>query len=173
MRKDSHDNVIVGQVNNIAQLTIIYENQYSYNNGEFSVVFNKEFDAIACSKDITQTDLRVLIHMVTNMDRNNRITVTIDEVASSTHCSRSSIYRALNKLVNMQIICQKAGSSHEKLFELSSKLINPRLAFHGNSRKLKKHILPELLSPDGKTGLIPGTVLEPYEEFWNDNDGGE
>jgi len=67
--------------------------------------------------------------------------------------SMRTVYRAINTLIAMQLICQKQ-SGHNSMFCLSDKIINPRIAFKGNTTRMNKYMIPPILSPDGKTPLI-------------------
>ena len=55
----------------------------------------------------------------------------------------------------MHVICKKEGARNRSLYELSDKILNPRFAFKGNTRKLRKDDMPILLEPGTSAPLIP------------------
>lgn len=154
-------------VNNIAQLNIIIREKGLYNNGDFIPVFTKEYEAILTNAPISDKTIRILGVLICNVDNNNRITSSAQEIAKKLNCNKSTVYRALNTLERMHIICHN-GDKRGGKYELSTKLMNPRLAFYGNTRRLVKEQLPLILSSDGETPLLPDVCRIPALDFDED-----
>lgn len=147
-------------INNIAEINIVIAERGIHNNGDFIPVFTREYEAILSNDKMTDKTARILGILICNVDNNNRITTSIQEIAEELKCNNSTVYRALKTLEEMQIIC-RSGDRHGGKYELSTKLMNPRLAFYGNTRKLIKDKLPLLMRPDGKTPLLPEVCMIP------------
>ena len=154
-------------INNIAQINIVVADKGLYNNGDFIPVFTQEYEAILSNEKITDKTARILGILICNVDSNNRITTSIRDVAKELKCNESTVYRALKILERMQIICH-SGNKHGRKYELSTKLMNPRLAFYGNTRRLVKEQLPLLMTPDGETPLLPNVCMIPAVDFLNE-----
>ena len=138
---------------NIAQVNILLDpTRSSYTNGMFIPVFQGALGEIA-KLNLKGDTLRVLLLILANIDEKNNICLSLKDIAEDLKCSLSSVYRAIRELETMQIICHK-GDRHGKRYELSSKLVNPRLAYRGNTRYLRKESLPLLLTPDGQKPLL-------------------
>ena len=124
-------------------------------NGFYVLVFQSELDALIQNRDVTLSDLRVLFYLIAHVDNSNCITVTVKDISIELHLSHVSVYRALATLINMQLICERADRRNGRKYELTTKLVNPRLAFWGTSTKLNKNATPPILAPDGLTPLLP------------------
>ena len=150
----------------IAQIQIVTSRCSSYENGTFLTVFQRELAALVETKEMKLNDYRILLLMMANVDNNNCITISIKGITSILDCNISSVYRTLQKLERMRIICLK-GSTIDRDFrkyELSQRLINPRLAYFGNTLELRKHNLPYLTHSDGVTPLLE-QWHEPHPDF--------
>lgn len=141
---------------NIAQLNIYVSDRVlpHVNNGYYTLVFQEELDAIVRNEKVSGSTFRVLGFLIAHVDNKNFITVSSKELAGALHYSPPTIYRALDSLIKMQLICKAPGRGGNR-YELTSKLLNPRLAYYGNSQKLIKAGAPIIMCPDGNTPLIP------------------
>lgn len=152
-------------VTNIAQVNIVLDTSpYGYHNGDFIPVFQDALYEVAKLPTLNGQTIRVLLLILSCVDDKNSINLTITEIANELGCSYSSVYRAIRDLETMNIICHK-GDRRGRKYELTSKLVNPRLAYRGNTRKLKKDHLPILFQTDGITPLLPDSVVVPDIEF--------
>lgn len=145
-------------INNLAQINIqnvVYADRSSYNNGHFIPVFQDAIRAIACNPFVKPGTLRVLDYILGTVDENNCFFQELADIASSIGCSEDTVERAIKQLVSMHVICKKEGARDRSLYELSDKILNPRLAFKGNTRKLRKDDMPVLLTPETVAPLIP------------------
>ena len=151
---------------NIAQVNIVLDpSQGVYQNGMFIPVFQDALMEVAKLTTLKGATLRVLLYILSCVDEKNNINVTMAEISSELGCSYSSVNRAITVLEDMNIICRHKGDRRGRKFELTTKLVNPRLAYRGNTRYLRKEGLPLLLKPDGDTPLIPEVVAIPALEF--------
>ena len=148
------------------QIQIITCPTNSYNNGPFVAVFQVELGAVAESKELKLNDLRVLLFMMASVDSSNCIITSVEMISRRLDCATQSVYRALRKLEKMHILChQKTIDRGINKYELTLNMINPRLAYHGNTRKLMKQCLPLITKEDGKTPLISGEIKAVIPEF--------
>lgn len=149
--------------NNLAQINInaIVLDSGSYHNGHFIPVFQDAIIAIACDSSVKSGTLRVLFYILGKVDEHNNICLEVADIVNSLATSDDTVYRAIKQLTDMQVICRKAGARARSLYTLSDKILNPRVAYKGNTRKLKKDSLPLLLTPDGEHPLIPSDFPSP------------
>lgn len=149
---------------NLAQIniqTIVYADSSSYNNGHFTPVFQDAILAIACNPDVKPGTRRVLEYILGTVDENNCFNEELTDIANHLGCSEDTVERAIKQLVSMHIICKKEGARDRSLYELSDKILNPRFAFKGNTRKLRKDAMPVLLAPGTEAPLIPSLFNNP------------
>lgn len=153
----------------IAQIQIITGHQSNYENGHFLAVFQLELAALAEGTDLKLTDYRILLMMMAYVDNYNCISISTKGIAARLGCAISTVYRTLQKLESMKIICLKSDTIDRDIrkYELSQRLINPRLAYHGNTKHLRKNRLPLLTKPDGVTPLLE-QILEPSPNYLNE-----
>lgn len=145
-------------INNMAQINIqniVYADRSSYNNGHFIPVFQDAIRAIACNSSVKPGTRRVLDYILGTVDENNCFYEELSDIASNLGCSEDTVERAIKQLVSMHVICKKEGARDRSLYELSDKILNPRFAFKGNTRKLRKDDMPILLDPGAVVPLIP------------------
>lgn len=143
---------------NLAQINIqnvVYADRSSYNNGHFIPVFQDAIRAIACNSSVKPGTRRVLDYILGTVDENNCFYEELSDIASNLGCSEDTVERAIKQLVSMHVICKKEGARDRSLYELSDKILNPRFAFKGNTRKLRKDDMPILLDPGAEVPLIP------------------
>lgn len=153
------------------QIQIITCPTNTYNNGPFVAVFQVELGAVAMSKELKLNDHRVLELMISCVDNTNCIITSVDNISHQLDCAPQSVYRALRKLERMHILCHhKTIDRGIHKYELNLSMINPRLAYHGNTRKLVKQCLPLITKGDGKTPLISGEVPGVIPDFVDDDD---
>lgn len=155
-------------VTNIAEINIVLADRAVYHNGGFIPVFQKELESIVINKGLTDKTLRVLVLILCYVDENNRISISGDEMSRMLNCNRSTIYRALNVLVKMNVICKSKSDS--RVYVLRPQLLNPRLAFKGNTKRLLKENLPLLMAPDGETLLLPDAKFIEAPNFLFDQE---
>lgn len=148
------NNISVSVVNINA---IRVENHGSYHNGAFIPVFQSAIQAIACDQNIKNRTIRILLYIIGNVDENNCFCSSIKNIAVVLNCSEDTVERAIKQLISMNIICRKEESRERSLYELSDKVLNPRVAFKGNTRKLCLDGLPLLLGSEGKEQLLPSS----------------
>lgn len=138
-----------------------------YENGTFVAVFQDAILAISRQKAISGNVVKVLLFILSLVDANNHVIINKKEIAEALDCDASTVYKSIKVLEKMRIIGADANS---RGFTVAMNVINPRLAYHGNTRHLRKTYLPELLAPDGKTPLIPGTIYLPPLLLGDNND---
>lgn len=149
----------ITRITNIAQVNIVIgDGRMGYHNGPFIPVFQDALRALA-SIELTGVNSRVLLYILGSVDEKNCISVDVSDIAESLKCSRQSVYNSLRTLEKMQIICHR-GSSHGKEYELESKIVNPRLAYKGNTRKINCSAVPLLLEPETLTPILGDIIAE-------------
>ena len=153
-------NVVV----NLAQINInnvVVSNTFSYKNGAFIPVFQDAIRAFACNQEVKPGTRRVLEYILGTVDENNCFSEEINDIADNVGCSVDTVERGLSQLIQMQIICKKAGARNRSRYVLSDKILNPRMGFKGNTKKLCKNELPLLLDPQNGNPLIPSFNTDP------------
>ena len=153
-----------GAVVNMAQINInniVVSNTAIYRNGPFIPVFQDAIRAIACNTEVKPGTRRVLDYILGTVDENNCFNYGITDMASNLGCSVDTVERAMIQLVKMNIVCKKEGSRERSVYELSNKILNPRIAKKGNTRQLLKTDLPVLLDPTNGNPLIPTIFQDP------------
>ena len=150
----------------IAQIQIVTGRQNKYENGYYMAVFQRELAALVQDTDLKLNDYRILLLMMAYVDNNNCITISVKEITACLGCVKSTVYRTLQKLERMRIICLRSSTIDKdfRKYELSQRLINPRLAYYGNTQQLRKHNLPFILKADGVTPLLE-QWSEPNPDF--------
>jgi len=161
-------NVIVNKIETINVQAIVVDDQSGYHNGAFIPVFQDAILAIARNDAIKSGTLRVLCFILGTVDEKNRFVVEIKDIALYLKISDDTVSRAIKQLIEMNIICRVEGARDRSRYVLSDKILNPRVAYKGNTRKLNKDNLPILLVPGGKNPLIPEVFN--HSEFGEDFD---
>lgn len=157
---------------NITQINIVTTPGNSVrSNGKYIAVFQDALYFLSKDLGLKGVVLRLLLYLLATVDNTNRVNVDAQYIASLLKCDPSSVYRAIRQLTKMNIICHDEHLS-TKAFRLSREIINPRMAYWGNTLKLKKDILPELLNTQGES-LIPGTVMLLPSNFEHPNNEGD
>ena len=158
---------------NIAQLNIfVAERAMPWaHNGYYTLVFQRELDAIMRDKLMVDSQKIILMFLVAHVDNRNTIMIGVKEISDALGYSLVTVYRALDALIKMRLICRLGGRQGSRKYELTSKLLNPRLAFYGNSQKLIKSEVPTILCPDGKTPILPEDIY--WRELPGVEDGGD
>lgn len=154
----------IKNITNIALVNIgsfhIKGGRLGYNNGPFLPVFQKPLLALSKEEKVSGYILKVLIHILGSVDEKNRINITVAEIAKDIHCSKPTVYKALDTLEKMHIICHIEGRRGGK-YELDSKIVNPRLACKGSTLDLDLSTLPLLLKPlENETPLIDDVQID-------------
>jgi len=149
---------------NMAQINVqavVLPQSATYKNGPFIPVFQDALKAFACNEEVKPGTRRVLEYILGSVDENNCFSEELCDIATNLRCSEDTVERAIKQLVAMHIICKKAGARDRSIYELSDKNLNPRLAFKGNTKNLRKEILPILLEPNGLVPLLPDYFNDP------------
>ena len=154
-KRNDAPNVVITNLAQINIQKVVYADRSSYNNGHFIPVFQDAIRAIACNPDVKPGTRRVLDYILGTVDENNCFYEELADIANNLGCSEDTVERAIKQLVSMHIICKKEGARDRSLYELSDKILNPRFAFKGNTRKLRKDDMPILLEPGTSAPLIP------------------
>ena len=141
-----------------------------YFNGRFIPVFQDPLLAITCNKNVKPGTLRVLLYLISVVDDNNCISESVQSIANHLCISDDTVRRALTQLLQMQVICRKSDTGDRlDVYELTDKIMNPRLAYKGNTKLLNKAQLPNLLAPDSnaiyQVPLSLGDTILPSPDF--------
>lgn len=141
-----------------------------YYNGRFIPVFQDALLAIVCNENVKPGTIRVMNYLMSVVDEKNCITESVQTIANHLHISDDTVRRALSQLIQMQVLCRKSDTGDRcDVYALSDKLMNPRLAYKGNTRLLNKDFLPPLLSPmstaTNNVPLIVGDKILPSPDF--------
>lgn len=157
----NENNITVINIGNI-----IVSGRHGYNNGAFVPVFLDELYGISTNKNITDKAVRLLIFLIAKIEKDNLVDVRVNDIIAETDMSKSCAYRCLKQLIAMRLLCR--GESNTYHLPQYKRLISPRIAYYGNTRKIHKEKVPELLDP--KT-LLP-LVRKPNEwtPFFDDDD---
>lgn len=154
-KRNDAPNVVFANLAQINIQNVVYSDRSSYNNGRFIPVFQDAIRAIACNPSVKPGTRRVLDYIIGTVDENNCFYEELADIAINLGCSEDTVERAIKQLISMQVICKKEGARDRSLYELSDKILNPRIAFKGNTRKLRKEDMPILLEPGTSAPLIP------------------
>ncbi len=138
---------------------IIVNNTSIYKNGDFIPVFLEELYWLA--RRLNPLTLKVLIYLLSKIDKHNQVNVDVAELKDSLGIGSTTAYEAIADLKKMRILC-RAGETTKK-YKIKLFVINPSLAFHGNTRKINKKLAPKLMDPTGKEPLIPND----FDSCWN------
>ena len=156
--------VIISQIS-ITSIEVSGHEHYS--NGDFIPLFVDVLQAIALDVGIGPTTLRVFLYILTIVDRNNYVHIDAQEISSLLNIGKTSVYKAINQLIAMNVLCQDSSQElHQRSkkwgkFRLNLYVMNPRVGYRGNTRKINKHLAPAIMHPDGQTPLLPS----PNNEF--------
>lgn len=131
-----------------------------YANGDFVVAFCDALVAIAKCPDFHESTLRVLLFLMGRTSKQLCLGATFEDIMKELSMSEASTRRAIKTLTLSQIICKKTDGG-ANLYRLSDKLLNPRVAVHGNTKKLNKREMPPLLTPIGDYLLAPQNQIIP------------
>ena len=154
-KRTAAPNVVITNLAQINIQNVVYADRSSYNNGHFIPVFQDAIRAIACNQSVKPGTRRVLDYILGTVDENNCFYEELVDIANNLGCSEDTVERAIKQLISMHVICKKEGARDRSLYELSDKILNPRIAFKGNTRKLRKNDMPILLAPGTSAPLIP------------------
>lgn len=160
--------LIIRQIN-ITEIKVSGYERYS--NGEFIPMFIDVLLGLAKDSSIKPTTLRVLLFVLTIVDKNNYVRININEIAEEMGFGKTSVYNAIGSLITMNILCNDTNhrSKVKGKFKLNLYVLNPRVGYRGNTRKINKHLAPAVMQPDGLTPLLPSTKREfEYIDFYRD-----
>lgn len=154
------ENLIIRQVS-ITEIKVSGQEQYT--NGDFIPMFIDVLQGIAKDDKIKPTTLRVLLYILTIVDKNNDVHIDITDISEQLGLGKTSVYQAIGHLISMNILCHDPNHKTKRKgkFKLNLYVLNPRVAYRGNTRKINKYLAPVILSSDGETPLLPS----PKNEF--------
>lgn len=147
-----------------------------YGNGDFIACFCDALLGIAKCKDFHANTLRVLLFMLGSMTKKPYLGLSFIDIKEGLGMADTSLRRAIEILVNSHILCS-TSEGHANIYRLSEAIINPRVAIHGNTKKLNKKGMPKLLRPNDGGYLIesdaPMLPAADFASFWANPDTGE
>lgn len=135
---------------------LIINGNTNYKNGDFIPVFLEELYWLAISMD--PITLQVLIYLLSKIDKFNQVIVDVYDIMYDLKIGKTKAYDAVAKLKNMRILCRTDETKRK--YKIKLYIINPCLAYHGNTRKINKKLAPQLMGPNGKVPLIPNDFDE-------------
>ena len=156
------ENPIIRQVS-ITEIKVSGQEQYT--NGDFIPMFIDVLQGIAKDDKMKPTTLRVLLYILTIVDKNNEVQIDITDISEQIGLGKTSVYKAVGHLITMNVLCHDPNHKTKRKgkFKLNLYVLNPRVAYRGNTRKINKYLAPVVLSSDGETPLLPS----PNNEFKN------
>lgn len=154
-------------IESISINAIFVDGKGRYGNGEFVAVFSEAAKAIAACSDFHEGALRVCLYLLGHVSKHQVFEkVTLKDIEKKLSMSESTARRAVQSLMSANVIC-RCSDGGTSLYALSDKLFNPRVAVHGNTKKLNKKDMPLLLSPSG-VPLLGSKGFAPSLEFMGD-----
>lgn len=134
-----------------------------YSNGEFIPMFIDVLQGLAIDSNMKPTTLRVLLFILTIVDKNNYVHIDINDITEQMGLGKTSVYKAIGSLITMNVLCHDPShrSKMKGKFKLNLYVLNPRVGYRGNTRKINKNLAPVIMNLDGKTPLLPS----PKNEF--------
>lgn len=130
---------------------IVVNSRSNYKNGDFIPVFLQELYWLA--RRLDPLTLKVLVYLLSKIDKYNQVNVDVSEIKEDLEIGNTKAYEAINELKTMRVLCKTEYSTRK--YKIKLYVLNPALAYHGNTRKINKRLAPELLCPSGKEPLIP------------------
>lgn len=130
-----------------------------YENGRFVPLFQDAAYAISICRSLHETDLRLLFYIFSSLDEKNRFSISPTKVSQRLQTTRQSINRSVKKLVQMKIICSDE-SSDSYIFRLGDYVLNPVIAFWGDTRLVDKKNLPIPVDIDTGELMLPANSVE-------------
>lgn len=127
---------------------IFWEGCGHYGNGPYVVAFCDALVAIAKCHEYHEAAFRVLLYLMGITTKKMCIGVTLSQMMTDLSISEASARRAIKSLSVSQIIC-RTSEGCTKLYRLSDKILNPRVAVHGKALDVNKKGMPHLLTPGG------------------------
>ena len=110
--------------------------KYYFNNGDFATIFQPAMGEIAMS-DMSKDEFRILFALIANMDMDSRVETKINSIAQTLSMNKGNVSKAINKLVDRNIIVKKRENSRYA-FEVIFSAINSNLAYRGKIKKFRK-----------------------------------
>ena len=148
-KKTMDNNITVININNI-----VINGKENYKNGNFIPLFIDTLFWLVTSSHVSNPALRVLLYLLSQIDKHNQVTVDVNELVGNLNMKRRTIYNAIRDLKGMRILCKTSNNDNRK-YQIKLYIINPRLAFYGNTRKINRRLAPEIRVPNGDEPLIP------------------
>ncbi len=127
-----------------------------YSNGLYVAAFLDALAAIAINIEQGAT-LRVLLFILSTVDHNNHVIVNCADIAKSLHINRATVHKSVKVLVKMNVLCQDRAYRGNYTINI----INPRVAYRGNTFTFFKNSLPEIVSATTGESLIPEAISFP------------
>lgn len=159
--------LIIRQIN-ITEIKVSGYERYS--NGEFIPIFVDVLKGLAKDCSIKPTTLRVLLFVLTIVDKNNYVHININEIAENMRLGKTSVYNAIGSLITMNILCDDTNhrSKVKGKFKLNIYVLNPRVGYRGNTRKINKNLAPAIMTGDGKTPLLLPLQKHEFDGTWHE-----
>lgn len=155
-------------ITNIVNILVLTDEKRIYENGEFIPVFQKPLRALVCRRDVSAEVIRVFGYILTLVDSHNLVHFRVSDMVADLGLSKSMVYKAIHTLEEMNIICLVNNSVEKRVsisgdFVARNKMINPRMAYRGNTKHLSLRDVPLLLAPknnaDAQKPLLPYDII--------------
>ena len=130
---------------------IVVNSNSNYKNGDFIPIFLQELYWL--SRRLNPTTLQVLIYLISKIDKHNQVVVDIPDIMDELGIGSTKAYDAVRDLKTMRVLCRTDET--KRRYKIKLYIINPILAYRGNTRKINKKLAPALMCPGGQEPLIP------------------
>ena len=153
------EDLIIRQIN-ITEIKV--SGHEGYSNGEFIPMFIDVLQGLAKDSNMKPTTLRVLLFILTIVDKNNYVHIDINDITEQIGLGKTSVYKAIGSLITMNVLCHDPNrrSKMKGKVKLNLYVLNPRVGYRGNTRKINKNLAPVIMNTDGETPLLPSTKNE-------------
>lgn len=139
----------------IEQIRIIINDGRKRNvNGTFVPFFQDAALSISRCTDLTGTDLQLIYYILGTLDEKNACSLPSTQVAEQIGKTRQAVRKSIKHLIDLKYLCVDEDRPHSYL--ASEYLLNPRIAYKGNTKDLVKTNLPLPITSKGLP-LIPGS----------------
>lgn len=132
------------------RISFIDHTPKAYENGRFVPIFQDAAAAIAMAENLTGVDLKLMFLIISTLDERNSFKIIPTKVAERLNVTRQAISKSVKKLIDMKIIC--ADENDPNNYKLGEYVLNPRIAFWGDTRSIDKTKLP--IPVNNETGEI-------------------
>lgn len=125
-------------------------------NGTFVPFFQDAAISISGCPDLTGTDLQLIFYILGTLDENNVCSLPSSMVAERIGRTRQAVRKSIKKLIDQKYLC--VDEHHPNSYLVGEFLLNPRIAYRGNTRELDKSQLPQPIMRNGLPLLIGGAT---------------